>query len=145
MVGLPELPRNKHRLRRTFGGKPILRWNFITSNQILHNVLSFLSGSLELSDQPRAHSPSVSHRTPRFASGEIAAELGITERHAYASIVTELADAGYIVKLREGRRNRYQVQSHLALPELPDREQAIGDVLDILTSSRAKRKPTQQA
>lgn len=75
---------------------------------------------------------------------EIAAELGITERHAYA-IVTDLADAGYIVKLREGRRNRYQIQSHLALPELPDREQAIGDVLDILTGRRAKLEPRRRA
>ena len=44
-----------------------------------------------------------------------------------------------------GRRNRYQVQSHLALPELPDREQAIGDVLDVLTGRRAKRKPARKA
>ena len=45
-------------------------------------------------------------------------DLGITDRHAYA-IVTDLTDAGYLVKEREGRRNRYQVQNHLALPELP--------------------------
>jgi predicted DNA-binding transcriptional regulator YafY len=77
-------------------------------------------------------------QNPEIRLREIAAELGITERHAYA-IVTDLADAGYIVKLREGRRNRYQVQSHLALPELPDREQVIGDVLDILSGRRAKR------
>ena len=83
-------------------------------------------------------------QNPEIRLREIAAELGITERHAYA-IVTDLADAGYIVKLREGRRNRYQVQSHLALPELPDRERAIGDVLDMLTDRRAKLKPTRRA
>ena len=61
------------------------------------------------------------------------------------AIVTDLTNAGYVVKEREGRRNRYQVQSHMALPELPDREQAIGDVLDVLTGPRAKRKPARKA
>jgi DNA-binding IscR family transcriptional regulator len=83
-------------------------------------------------------------QNPEVRLREIAVELGITERHAYA-IVTDLADAGYLVKLREGRRNRYQIQSHLALPELPDREQAIGDVLEILTSRRAKSKSRHRA
>jgi DNA-binding transcriptional regulator PaaX len=83
-------------------------------------------------------------QNPDIRLREIASDLGITERHAYA-IVTDLTDAGYIVKEREGRRNRYQVQSHLALPELPDREQAIGDVLDVLTGRRAKRRSTGRA
>ena len=83
-------------------------------------------------------------QNPDIRLREIATDLGITERHAYA-IVTDLTDAGYIVKEREGRRNRYQVQSHLALPELPDREQAIGDMLDVLTGRRAKRRSTGRA
>lgn len=74
-------------------------------------------------------------QNPEIRLREIAAELGITERHAYA-IVTDLAEAGYIVKEREGRRNRYEVQSHLALPEMPDREQAIGEILNLLTGRR---------
>jgi DNA-binding MarR family transcriptional regulator len=83
-------------------------------------------------------------QNPDIRLREIATDLGITERHAYA-IVTDLTDAGYIVKEREGRRNRYQVQRDLALPELPDREQAIGDVLDVLTGRRAKRRLTRNA
>ena len=47
---------------------------------------------------------------------DIADSLGITERSAYG-IVTDLTDAGYIVKHKEGRRNRYHIQSHLPLPE----------------------------
>ena len=46
---------------------------------------------------------------------DIAAGLGITERSAY-SIVAELAEAGYVVKQKDGRRNRYQIQAHLPLP-----------------------------
>jgi len=83
-------------------------------------------------------------QNPEIRLRDIAADLGITERHAYA-IVTDLTEAGYVVKEKEGRRNRYQVQSHLALPELPDREQAIGDVLDVLTGRRTKRKPAPRA
>jgi hypothetical protein len=81
-------------------------------------------------------------QNPEIRLRDIAADLGITERHAYA-IVTDLTDAGYVVKEKEGRRNRYQVQSHLALPELPDREQMIGEVLDVLTGRRTKRKPAR--
>ena len=78
-------------------------------------------------------------QNPNVRLREIASDLGVTERHAYA-IVADLTDAGYVVKERDGRRNRYQVQSHLALPELPDRERAIGDVLDVLTDRRTKRE-----
>ena len=79
-------------------------------------------------------------RDPEIRLRDIAADLGITERHAYA-VVTDLAEAGYVVKTREGRRNRYQVQKHLALPELPGREQAIGDVLDVLSGRPANPRP----
>jgi hypothetical protein len=73
---------------------------------------------------------------------DIAASLGITERRAYA-IVTDLADAGYVIKEKEGRRNHYLIQDHLPIPEIADRGQAIGDVLGILTGRQiegARRK-----
>src|SRR5271165_7012256 len=56
---------------------------------------------------------------------DIATTVGITERSAYA-IVTELAAAGYVVKDKDGRRNRYQIQTHLPLRETIGREQTIG-------------------
>jgi len=71
-----------------------------------------------------AHSPDVRIR-------DIAATLGITERRAHG-IVTDLTDAGYLIKTKEGRRNRYEVQSHLPIPEPTGRERAIGEVLDLL-------------
>ena len=43
---------------------------------------------------------------------DIAASLDITERSAYG-IVTDLTAAGYVVKQKNGRRNRYQIQAHL--------------------------------
>jgi DNA-binding transcriptional ArsR family regulator len=63
---------------------------------------------------------------------DIASALGITERTAHA-IVTDLTDAGYLVKEREGRRNRYEIQHHLPLRESISRERTIGEVLDLLS------------
>jgi hypothetical protein len=68
---------------------------------------------------------------------DIAATLGITERGAYG-IVSDLAVGGYIVKERDGRRNRYQIKHHLPLPESPDRGEAIGDVLNVLRGPTSK-------
>ena len=71
---------------------------------------------------------------------DIAAGLGITERSAY-SIVTDLAAAGYVIKQKDGRRNRYQVQAHLPLPDPVDREPVIGDVLAVLMGEGARQQP----
>ncbi len=77
-----------------------------------------------------AHDPGVRLR-------DIAATLGITERSAYA-IVTDLTEGGYIVKEREekdGRRNRYQIQTHLPLRETTSRDRTIGEMLDLLVDT----------
>jgi len=83
-----------------------------------------------------AHDPGVRLR-------DIAAALGITERTAFG-IVTDLTEAGYVVKDKDGRRNRYRIQDHLPLPEavgpLPEavgRERTIGEVLRLLIDTRA--------
>ena len=47
---------------------------------------------------------------------DIAASPGSTERSAYG-IVAGLTAAGYVIKQKDGRRNRYQIQAHLPLPE----------------------------
>ena len=67
---------------------------------------------------------------------DIADRLDITERSAYG-IVTDLARAGYIVKQKDGRRNRYQIQAHLPLPESTSRERTVGEVLALLTGDNA--------
>jgi hypothetical protein len=65
---------------------------------------------------------------------DIAAGLGITERRAY-SIITDLTGAGYVVKQKDGRRNRYQVQAHLPLPEPTSRDRTIGEILALLAGA----------
>ena len=47
---------------------------------------------------------------------DIAAMVGVTERSAH-DIVTDLVDAGYVVKDKAGRRNRYRIQEDLPLQD----------------------------
>ena len=65
---------------------------------------------------------------------DIAASLEITERSAFG-IITDLVEAGYVAKEKEGRRNRYHIQAHLPLPEPDGRERTIGEVLALLVGS----------
>jgi hypothetical protein len=72
--------------------------------------------------------------------GDIGASLGITDRSAYG-IITDLTAAGYVVKHKDGRRNRYQIQARLPLPEPASQEPAIGEVLALLVGERLGRVP----
>ena len=74
-----------------------------------------------------AHDPGVRLR-------DIAARTGVTERTAYG-IVTDLTEAGYVVKHKDGRRNRYQIQAHLPLPETDSRKRTIGEILALLAGA----------
>ena len=67
---------------------------------------------------------------------EIGERVGITERAAHR-IVAELAAAGYIARQRNGRRSHYTINSHLPLPDAIAREQSIGELLKLLTGTRA--------
>ena len=58
---------------------------------------------------------------PGMRLRDVAARVDITERSAHA-IITDLTAAGYLVKQKDGRRNRYQIQAHLPLPEPASRE-----------------------
>ena len=71
-----------------------------------------------------AHDPGVRLR-------DVAASVGITERRTYG-IVTDLNAAGYIIKQKDGRRNRYHIQAHLPLPGPASQGPAIGEVLALL-------------
>lgn len=66
---------------------------------------------------------------------EVADAISVTERTAFG-IVNDLVAAGYVVKEKDGRRNRYQIQTHLPLPEAITRERTIGEVLDLLADAK---------
>jgi DNA-binding IclR family transcriptional regulator len=64
---------------------------------------------------------------------DIAASLGITERRAHG-IVTDLAGAGYLIRQKDGRRNRYQVQAHLLVSGPGTREPAVGEIVALFAA-----------
>jgi hypothetical protein len=92
------------------------RWSFLTNHA---RVLVCI-----------AHDPGIRLR-------DVATTLRITERSAYG-IVADLIDDGYVVKEKDGRRNRYQIQDHLPLRGSISREPPIGEVLDLLVESSVR-------
>jgi len=72
---------------------------------------------------------------PEARLRDVAAALDVTERTAYG-IVADLTEAGYVVKEKDGRRNRYHVQDHLPLPDATVRTRTVRDVLDLLGQAR---------
>ncbi len=75
-------------------------------------------------------------RDPGVRLRDVAAALGITERRAFG-IVTDLTEAGYVAKEKEGRRNRYRIQGHLTLGEAVARERTVGELLGLLVDTNA--------
>jgi Winged helix-turn-helix DNA-binding len=92
------------------GATKAAEWDFLTNHA---HVLTCV-----------AHDPGIRLR-------DIAAAVGITERAAHR-IVSELVDEGYVLRERQGRRNRYQVVPDLPLrhPLVQGRE--VGDLLKVL-------------
>src|SRR5947208_16560263 len=73
---------------------------------------------------------------PAMRVRDIAASLDITERSAFG-IITDLVEAGYVVKEKSGRRNRYHIQAHRPLPEPAGRERRGGEIQPLLTGPDA--------
>jgi hypothetical protein len=69
---------------------------------------------------------------------DLAAALGVTERTAFG-IVTDLTEAGYVVKEKGGRRNRYQIEAHQPLRDPMSRDHTIGELLDLLVETKQPR------
>jgi predicted transcriptional regulator len=85
-------------------------WSFLTNHaQVL----------LHIADDPGARLREIGHA------------IGITERATHR-IVVELVEAGYVLRERTGRRNRYTIQTELPLHDPIAREQKIGNLLAIL-------------
>lgn len=68
---------------------------------------------------------------PTIRLRDIAAAVGITERSA-AQIVSDLEQAGYLTKKREGRRNAYKVHDQLPLRHPQHRHHTVGELIRFL-------------
>ena len=71
-----------------------------------------------------AHDPGIRVR-------DIADAVGITERAAHR-ILSELVEEGYVLRKRDGRRNRYEVRHELPLPHPLLQERQVGELLELL-------------
>lgn len=76
-------------------------------------------------------------KEPTCRMRDIALDVGITER-AVQRIITELEQAGYVTRMRDGRRNEYTINRSKLLRHPLEEECRIGQLLDLL--ERAKKE-----
>ena len=72
-------------------------------------------------------------RDPTSRMRDVADAVGITERAAQR-IVSELEEAGYLAREREGRRNRYTLNMDLPLRHPLEGEHSSGELLELLAA-----------
>jgi hypothetical protein len=90
------------------------RWRFVTNHG---HVLETIAGD------------------PTMRMRDIAATVGVTERTA-AQIVSELEEAGYLTRTRNGRRNHYVVHEALPLRHPQHQHHTVGALIRFLRSPR---------
>jgi hypothetical protein len=67
---------------------------------------------------------------------DLAQALDVTERTAFAVVADLIAD-GYVVKEKDGRRNRYHIQAERPLADSLSAERTIGQLVDLLVKAEA--------
>jgi len=65
---------------------------------------------------------------PKSTTELISREVGLSQR-GVQKIITELEEAGYIARRKEGRCNRYIVHPELPMRHRLERDHAVGDLL----------------
>jgi hypothetical protein len=71
---------------------------------------------------------------PQLALRDVSQSVGITER-SVQRIVGELEEGGYLVRTREGRRNRYVIRRSVPLRHPIEMHKRIGDLIDLVLES----------
>ncbi len=94
-------------------GDAVPRWTFFTNHFL---VLASVAGN------------------PDLRVRDIATAVGITER-ATQAILSDLANAGYLERIRVGRRNRYKVRRSVHFRHPLVQAASIGDVLDLILAA----------
>ena len=70
-------------------------------------------------------------RDPGIRLRDVADRVGVTERAAQR-IVSDLVEAGYLDRLREGRRNTYRIKRDRPMRHPVERGHRVGEILDVL-------------
>ncbi|MDP1818493.1 MAG: helix-turn-helix domain-containing protein [Acidimicrobiales bacterium] len=74
---------------------------------------------------------------------DLADALDVTERTAYG-LVADLTASGFVVKEKDGRRNRYHVREDRLLRDSTARERTVGDVLQLFAAATPQRRPARR-
>jgi DNA-binding IclR family transcriptional regulator len=77
-------------------------------------------------------------RDPDVRMRDVAGLVGITER-AVQRIVAELEEAGYVERIRNGRRNRYEVRSAMPLRHPIERHERVSSLIALVLGERSVR------
>ncbi len=70
-------------------------------------------------------------RNPKSTTETISREVGLTQR-GVQKIMTELEEAGYIARHKDGRCNFYTIHPELPMRHKLERDHAVGDLLQML-------------
>ena len=66
---------------------------------------------------------------------DVATRVGITER-AVQRIITELEGAGFLSRLKEGRRNRYRIHGDQPLRHPLEEAHTVGELIEAVSGIR---------
>lgn len=83
-------------------------------------------------------------QNPQIRLSEIAERVGVKERTAF-TIISDLVEAGYLSKVRSGRRNVYAVHPELHLRHPLERETEIRALLSIIHAGGQPGSPAEDA
>ncbi len=70
-------------------------------------------------------------RDPGIRLRDVAQRVGVTERAAQR-IVSDLVEAGYLDRIREGRRNTYRIRADRPMRHPVEHGHRVGEILDVL-------------
>jgi DNA-binding transcriptional ArsR family regulator len=76
---------------------------------------------------------------PEARMRDVAERVGITER-AVQRIVSELEAAGYVERIREGRRNRYEVNGDLPLRHPVEGHRDLNALIKLILGPKSSRR-----
>src|SRR4051795_9066014 len=104
------------------------------------NVTSFMARDSRNEDHSWRFVTNHAHVLERIATDptvrlrDIATTVGITERTA-SQIVSDLEQAGYLTKTRDGRRNLYEVHEDRPLRHPRHSHHTVGELIDFLEAA----------
>lgn len=80
---------------------------------------------------------------PRSRLVEVANRVGVTERTAFR-IITNLEEAGVLMRIKEGRRNTYVIDTNRHMRHSLEAHCTVGDILRVVLKPATVRKIEKQ-